>query len=175
MNGSLFGKVNVSRGALVTIGNAHRHIHDSKAWSARLFNAALAASAYLYIQINIPADYDANVNLKETNIYTTGTLATFTLTEAPTVTDGTTLIVPRNRNRKKPDASGLILFSDPTGISGGTELDSYAIGTGSNPSSGGLGEEEIEWELAPGTKYILQLQNNDVGVQTLYMRAFWYE
>ncbi len=170
----LFGKVHVSRNGLVTLSDYHAHTHESAAFTARVSDATLAAAASLYLQLQCPDD-GVWRHLKTIYIYTTGTDANLELNEAPTLTTGSNAVSAISRNRAKLGYSDLVIFDDPTGISAGTVLDSFDIGTGHASADGGNGESDREFILAPNTRYLLTLKNNDVGTEVLNMRMDWYE
>jgi len=174
MKDVLLGKVGVRDESLIIMEHEQAHIHNGDAFSARVYNAALGASAALYIEIIVPAT-KKDIHLKEVGLYTTGSIATFTMLEAPAITDGTTPVPVLNRNRCCGRDSILTLFSDPSGISGGVVMDEYALGSGGNVSGGGDRYGLLGWMLKPETKYLLRLVNDAVGAETLYLRTFWHE
>lgn len=170
----LFGKIHISDNGLVVLSDYHAHTQESRAFTAVVSDAALVTGAALYIQIDTPDD-DLQRQLKDVLLYTTGTDATFELNEAPTLTTGTTAVVAISRNRAKLGFSPMVMFDDPTVISGGTVLDSINFGTGQNSAGGGSGESDKEFILARNTRYLLTLTNDDSGTEILNMRINWYE
>ena len=82
----------------------------------------------------------------------------FTSREAPTVTDGTVAITPVNINRSFSTTPTMTLYSNPTGISGGTVLTDAAIPSGGNKTGGGA-SNTVFWTMKPNTKYTVQVQN----------------
>ena len=171
----LFGKWKIDvYGSPATLSNYHYYIHESKAFTARVSDATLAAAASLYMQLQC-ADDGIERHLKGVYIYTTGTDAAFELNEGTTLTTGTTGVTAISRNRVKVGVSDLVIFDDPTGISAGMVLESFDIGTGHASAGGGSGESDREFVLAPNTRYLLTLKNNDSGTKILNMRMDWYE
>jgi hypothetical protein len=63
-----------------------------------------------------------HIHLKTIEVYHTATSALLEIIEAPDITPGTTPVPIINLNRQSSQASGVSVFSDPSGISGGTLL-----------------------------------------------------
>lgn len=82
----------------------------------------------------------------------------FKAIEAPTVTDGTTLVASRNMNRNSANTSTMVLYSDPTSVSGGTTLIDSVIPSGGNKTGGGA-TGELAWTMKPDTSYIVSVEN----------------
>jgi len=93
--------------------------------------------------------------------------------EAPTVTDGTTPLVPMNRKRASLRSYGSILFSDPTAITPVTTLDAVNF-TGILMNNIGPQNNDFEWILKASTKYVFRLQNT-AGISTAFMKIHFYE
>ena len=77
--------------SLPVISSEHNHIHGGDMWTAGVSNGALGAAAYLYIQANVPVGVEVHVKAVE---FYNSLAGVYSLLEAPTVTDGTTPLVP---------------------------------------------------------------------------------
>ncbi len=161
-----FGKI-----ALPVLSNEHNMIHGGRLFSAVVLNAALGAAAALYIEMIIPEEVE--IHLKGVNLYL-GAEGTFELIEAPTLTTGVTALTAYNRKRSSTRDSLISLKSNPTGISGGTVIDSMVF-DGGFLSSGTPRSADVEWILKEDTLYLLRLTNDNAGAQPADMRADWYE
>ncbi len=81
--------------------------------------------------------------------------------EAPTVTDGTTQITLVNRNRESATTATVTAYSDPSGISGGTQIEEYYAGGTSGPIITG-GEQlggQLPLRLKANTDYVIEITN----------------
>lgn len=156
---------------LITISKEHAMTHAGRMFSARV-EASIASDASLYMQIKIPEGIE--MHLKEFTLYTPGSSATLTITENPTVTDGTTGVTPKNRHRASSNPSVVTIYSDPTSISGGDELDSVTYEGGNPQDAVGDRSTDREWVLVEGD-YIFELVNNDASTQIMSMEGYWYE
>jgi len=85
--------------------------------------------------------------------------------EDPTVTDGTAAVSLTNMNRESSEMCSVSAYSDPSGVSGGTQLDEiYAGGTiGQKVISGEQITEQNPWRLAANTDYIVSFTNDGTG------------
>lgn len=99
---------------------------------------------------------------------------TVTVTEAPTVTDGTIAITAVNMNRLSTKMHTAQFFVDPTAISGGILLDTlYLPATG--PNSTGFAGEGAERNLKPNTDYMLTATNSGSQDSTFWTRVIFFE
>ena len=157
--------------AIPVISNELNHVHGGLYFTASVVNAALGASALLYIEMIIPANIEAH--LKSFSFYN-GDDGHFEFVEAPTLTTGATPLTAYNRNRRSVKTSGIVLKSNPTGISGGIVLDPMYF-KGTNQTPGVLIRSDIEWVLKPATTYLLRLTNDGVGAEQALLKAGWCE
>jgi len=157
--------------ALPVISNEHNMIHGGKYFTAQVANAALGAAASLLIEMIVPANVEAH--LKRFSYYN-GDDGEFEFIEAPTITTGASVLTAYNRNRESIKASGIVLKSNPTGISGGTLLENmFFKGTNQTPSI--LIDRDVEWVLKQGTTYLLRLTNDGAAAEQALLKASWYE
>ena len=165
---SIFGRDGIASGSI-----EHARTHAGELYKVGVNNAALGAAAFLYIQLNVPAGLELHV--KAPAVYNS-LAATLDLLEAPTITDGTTAIVPRNKKRSSTHDATMTgrIFSDPTAISAGTTLDLINF-TGALVSPDGPQPSDMEWILKQNTKYVFRLQNNGGGASTAFLRLHFYE
>lgn len=78
-----------------------------------------------------------------------------TAIEAPTVTDGTTPVPTYNLDRLSDRLAELVVFSDPTNISGGTTIYQDLVTAGKG--AGAKSAEHPSWTLKRETSYIWQV------------------
>lgn len=117
-----------------------------------------------YFQIKIPNDGIAR-KLAIINITSTVGPIDLQLILDPTITDGTTEVDLHNRNDYFVDcACGVTMFSDPTGISGGTVVsEGYIIGTTGtgNLRPGGNFAEAVNRVLKLDSDYVIKMTNQN--------------
>lgn len=96
------------------------------------------------------------------------------VTEAPTITDGSTS--PDNVNNLNrdstltPDAS---FFTDSSSISGGTELETHFVPTGKDTAY--TLSDDNHWVMKPNTDYIVQFVNNSGQLLTFSYTVIYHE
>ncbi len=163
---SAFGKF-----ALPTVSNEHNNIHGGNFFTAQVANAALGASALLYIEIIIPEEIE--LHLKQVSFYN-GDDGHFELVEAPTLTTGAAVLTAFNRWRPSIKLSNILLKSNPTAISSGVVLDEMYF-KGTNQAPGTLITSDWEWVLKSDTTYLIRLTNNGTGSEQALLKANWYE
>jgi hypothetical protein len=178
-NKTLLGRsvVDSTGKTVVTSTNLHAHIHAGKAYRSRISNASVANDGHLYAEVIIPEG--VWMHLKNLILYSSGDEMDINITENPdAITDGTTPAVIRNFNRSpkyNDDPKGIQIFSDPSGMSGGTELDDYQLGGGVGAGDAiGSGSLQNEWLLPPGHKLIIDLTNTSGTVQGMYILLIFY-
>lgn len=97
---------------------------------------------------------------------------TLKLYENPTITDGTTTINLTNMNRESSNTVDVTAYSDPTNVSGGTQLDEfYAGGTFGQKVVAGeqIGLQE-PFRMAANTDYIISITNDGSTESTVLFR-----
>ena len=157
--------------AIPTVSEEQNNIHGEHFFTASVVNAALGASALLYIEIIVPENIE--MHLKQVSFYN-GDDGYYELLEAPTITTGATPLLSFNRWRPSTKLSNILLKSNPTGISGGTILEPMHF-KGTNQAPGTLITSDWEWVLKSGTTYLLSLTNNGSGSEQALLKASWYE
>ena len=154
----------------------HHAIHEGIAFNLNVYST-VAFGTPKYCQFKTGSKY---VHLKEKTIVDGSDTLLCQFIEAPTVTDGTTLVPTYNRNRNSSTTSVMVIYSDPTNISGGTILEyDYIFGAdnalgGAQVSSPGA-FMNLEWVLKPNTTYIYKLENLGDGTATFLSKLMWYE
>lgn len=97
------------------------------------------------------------------------------LFENPTVSADGSEITPVNHHRTSTYASRVEVYSDPTVTDDGDRLNVAGIGsTGGSVKIGGVARNNAEWDLIPGTLYLIRVTvaaNDSVVSQN----AEWYE
>lgn len=163
-------------GAQVNIPVEHHEVHENDAYNVNHVFAGVANDAVAAIQIKTPANRD--LHLKRIEPYITGAKGIFEIVEAPTLTDGTTPVAVINQSRTgTPPASDAVAYSDPSGISGGTVLETRTFGGGGEGKKAPAGSRPIEMEfiLRRSTTYLLRVTNKSGTEETIDIWAFWYE
>ena len=160
----------------VTIPTEHHEVHEGDAYNISHLYSAVAKDAVVAVQLDTQGTHD--IHLKRLEAYITGAKGLLELVEAPTVTDGTTPVAIINQNRAgTPRASNARAYSDPSGISGGTVLESRLFGGGGVGQQAPAGNRpiEVEFILRRNTTYLLRLTNQSAGAEDLSIWSFWYE
>lgn len=98
----------------------------------------------------------------------------FTTLEEPTVTNGTTALAARNLNRQATTAATVLLYSDPTSISGGTTLVDHIVPSGGNKSGGAITNADV-WTLKKETSYVIKLENKGNNDTICAFNMTWLE
>jgi len=167
-------------GAQIGLTNLHAHEHRGRAFQFSKINISLADNAHVYAQITTPES--DSIHFKNLYIWISEGPVEVSLFEDPTLTTGTTPIPIKNKNRNKLNSavipSGSIIFSDPTGISGGEELESIRFGINGqgSQSNESLTVSQDEWVMEKGSNlYLLDLQNLSGGAIDTTIKAVWYE
>lgn len=169
-------------GGIRMITNLHSHIHEGKAFSYMQTIVSLANNGYMYFEFTTPEDDD--MHLKQINIWGSEGPITIDIIERPTLTTGTTAKIPINLNRTRVDgsplASGAVLKTNPTSISGGTSIlgDPFRIGVNGIGVQGNAFQAgtEVERVLEKGENiYLLRAQNVSGGAIDLSINPVWYE
>jgi hypothetical protein len=141
-------------------------------YNAIVSNDALANATSLYMELITPASGLFRIaNIIGAMSEVPGIL---TLVEAPTITDGTTVISAIHRNRHFTQAPTLVRYSDPTAISGGTQVARQLIG--------GAGAQGVTINMEPdyiilknSTKYLITLLNSSGGAAYAQITLSWVE
>lgn len=159
---------------LVTVDGPHHEIHESEAFSLA-HSFSLASSGVGYLQLIVPATTYPHLRLIGANA--DSEKWKLELIEAPTITDGSTAVVFRNRNRNSTGAATVVAYSNPTSVSAGTTIDTHYLGGGTGQGqskSGGATSVDEEFILKAGTKYVLKATNGGVGAGICNVRLFYY-
>lgn len=141
-------------------------------YNAIVSNNALANSASLYMELITPATGLFRIsNVIASMSEVPGIL---TLVEAPTITDGNAAIAAIHRNRNLAQVPTLVMYSNPTAISGGTQIARQIIG--------GAGAQGITVKMEPdfiilknSTKYLIALLNSSGGAAYAQLTLTWAE
>lgn len=165
--------------AVPVINTDHEAVHLGYGFSASVFAELVADDAAVYIEFKAPAASSGKVaHLKAYRPWSEGGVAKLEITEAPTLTTGSSAITPQNRNRYgTPAVSVSTLKSNPTSISAGTIIDG-PIPVGGGGAGGGFGgnlSNDQELVFDPGKTYLLTVTNLAGSAKALGLWIFWYE
>lgn len=158
--------------AVLDIG--HSEIHYGQMFTTSQQNASLASSGTLLFEIITPDS--GYVHLKEMFLLSEGK-AQVELIEAPTITTGTTPLTALNRNRTSSNTADVVVKSNPTAISAGTELENFIIGAEGTPSISlpGNFNMDSEWVLKQSTTYLFRVTNLEASAKAVTAILHWYE
>jgi len=166
---TVFGNVfDTARNAFVSMPILNKLVFDGNVF-AGFAKYTVTASGTSYIQIKTGDD---NVCYIIESIVTNGDQITLKFFENPTITDGTTEISLINRNRASTTTIDTKAYSDPSGISGGTQLDEYYLGgTYGQKIVGGekLGTQ-LPLKLDVNTDYIVSITNDGASDSDVLFR-----
>ena len=154
-----------------TIDTDHEHIHQGDMYQLCTHYTVNPTSS-LYIQVNSGATYAMHIKrmIRNTSILDVG----YTLWEAPTFTTGNAALTPFNLNRNSTNVSAATIYSNPTGVSGGTKLiDAYIPGTSFYRGLEDSPPTEIIYK--PSTTYIGEIHNFGGNPALVYLTFSWYE
>lgn len=159
--------------SLAVSGVERIHIDEGTAFSVIVTGAAVAQNGTLLVQIKDDFSRAKTVRLRKVMVYGSQSPAKFEILEAPTVTDGTTALTPRNKNRNKADAISTVtgnIVSDPTSISSGTAVEEFNFVNNSE-----VLPDDWELELNNSKNYVLRLTNLNASAAVMYLRVLWVE
>lgn len=137
----------------------------------------------LFEEITVPASSSTHVQIKtgannfvhiaQTKFASNVDNIKVEIIEAPTITDGTTPIVPINLNRVSTNSSDITAFSDPTAISGGTIVERLVM-------KGQIIEQSFpdniaEILLKKSEDYVLKFTNDAASEADIAFNVFFYE
>lgn len=132
---------------------------------------SLASSATTNIQLKTAAG--VTPVLIVTDFGGDGETLKITITENPTVTDGTTAVTPRNMDRNSTNTATTVVYTDPTSISGGTVLIHELTDAGHKVA--GASSHEIPMTLKSNEDYVFTLQNIGANTATYVWKLIWAE
>ncbi|GEM_PF-5307397 len=147
--------------------------------SGQMYSASnqysIASSGVAYMQSTTPSNKLIHLISRDLTANGGGPI-TVELFEAPTITDGTTPPTIYNLDRRSAKTPSWQLYTNPTGVSGGTKLLIAQISTGGGPKgSGGLSSGISEFILKPSTKYVLKMTNTGAQTSLVTLTYLWYE
>jgi hypothetical protein len=93
----------------------------------------------------------------------------YTMTEAPTITDGTTALTAVNFNRDSTKSALYRIYVDPTNVSGGTAIKEYRhYSLPNSPVQTTMEGNGTFFKLKRNTSYALSFTNNDNAERKLF-------
>jgi len=127
------------------------------------------AEATAYLQIKTGSDA---VCFMVDSVVTDGDKMTLKMYEGPTVTDGSSAVALINRNRTSPNTSSVNAYSDPSGVSGGTQIDEFYVGgtVGQKIVGGDVLAVQKPLLLKPNADYVISITNDGSASSTILIR-----
>jgi len=127
------------------------------------------AEATSYLQIKTGS---SSVCFMVDSVVTDGDKMTLKMYENPTVIDGTTAVPLINRNRTSSNASSVNAYSDPSGVSGGTQIDEFYVGgtVGQKIVGGDVLTAQKPLHLKPNADYVISITNDGAASNTILLR-----
>ncbi len=155
---------------IITVDYAHHEIHEGTHFVA-FHNAPLGNGGTYQLLINTPAaSTGKDIHLI---IETRGSAeSNIVFREGTVVSDVGSAMSEVNRNRTSLNIAGTIITLAPTITSLGEVLMELHFGSG--PQMGGDDRSENEWNLAPGTLYLVNA-TSEAGSNDLSILIDWYE
>lgn len=97
--------------------------------------------------------------------------------ENPTATSGTTPPTAlANMDRRSAKTPAMQVFVNPTGISGGTVIETFLIATGGGPkAAGSFAAFGLEWVLKSASRYVLSFTNQGSQSSSCHVSLLWCE
>ena len=118
------------------------------------FSASVTAAGILYLQIKTGSK---QCSIMDWHVSGIGQPLTVEAIENPTLTNGTTPVVPYNMNRNSSATATTLFYSNPSSISSGTVIFIEAIA--SEKGSGGSVASEHVWTLKTNEDYLWKITN----------------
>lgn len=161
-------------GFVPTIDNDHARVHNDQMFAACQRDVALADDGVLLFEFIVPEGVE--LHLKSLTAWTTEEHWQYELIALPTLTTGATPLVAQPCKWPSARVNPIVIKSNPTSISGGTEMNCFFFGGGSgvgqSVTSGGA-EQRVERELGEGT-YLVRLTNLTGGVAKISANVYFY-
>lgn len=162
---------------LIAMTPEHHSRHLGQAYSFSTVFEDLATSSSVYIEIKTPS-VAHDIAMKMIDV-TADKIIRTDFYESPTIaTEGTTAIPLIQRNRRKTDTSHIIIYSNPSGVTGGTFLRTLLYGSGSSFTPlHNANNDDNGWQLKPDTTYVIKFTNvgdstsNLIGVHGLFFEV----
>lgn len=133
---------------------------------------SIAQSAKSYLQLKTNG---GNIYLLSYGVVTDSVRTTEKIIEAPSLTDGTTGLTIYNTNRQSVDTPAFDIYTNPTGITGGTVIDQVEQYE-AKKSLGVAGEAgNIRIKFKRETDYVLELTNGDNNTKNYFVKFYMLE
>lgn len=162
-------------GAFRYITTDHGLIHEGRGFSFYLNNVSVANNGTLLASFITGSKY---VHLKKWKYWTDKSLARFEIVEVTSMTNGSSAIAIKNRNRNYADnITGVQAFSNPSSITGENVLENSLVGGGGTGGGRVGGSDAIEEELVfkPNSKHLFRFTNLSGTTGALDFWVYWYE
>jgi len=160
--------IDTTRNAFVSMNVFNELLFEGKVFTGfSKYTIAAEATAYLQVKTGVDA-----VCFALDTIATDSDKITLVMYENPTVTDGATPISLLNRNRESTNTTTVTVYSDASGVSGGTQIDEfYAGGTYGQKIVGGeqiMGQ--LPFRLKANADYVIAITNGGAAEANVLLR-----
>lgn len=173
------GLIDQFTGMNAGISGDHHYIHLGKGYIVNGNTASLAAAGVEHISLTTPpANSGKVIHLRPTRISSRANSMSVSIVEGAVMTGGT-VAVPQNLNRRKPNVSGVKVYTGATLTTAGNGGTIYLseVGTGgASDRGGGADGSNEERVLKPDTTYSITFTNTGAATATVgTFSIFWYE
>ena len=148
-------KIDAITGAIYTVPLSHGIIHEGNAYFLSHKAVVSKNSTYDILLLTPPTN---SIHLMMHKVVTTVSPGEVCLFESSTVSTSGSPLTPHNCDRDSSNTSSTLMYSAPTGVTLGTELDCDFI-TGAKLEGGITTGTSFEWILQANEKYIVRYQN----------------
>ncbi|MBW2084439.1 MAG: hypothetical protein JRI54_00185 [Deltaproteobacteria bacterium] len=168
--------------ATIKTANGYDKTQNAFVFLDLLMKHCLDGNAYHgYVKYTIDAEATVHLQIKTDStaacfmvdsVVTDGDKMTLKMYENPTITDGTSAVILINRNRASSNTSSVGVYSDPSDVSGGTQIDEFYVG-------GSVGFKAVGGDILTGQKpimlkadedYVISITNDGSASSTILIR-----
>lgn len=167
------------------LGVTGRNLRDNPYWLNFIFFGAmylvsyrtnLGAGATLNLQLKTPPD--KLIHILSRQLKARGQTVEMELIKEPTITDGDNEVIPQNMDDRFTKESDLIIYDNPTNVSGGTVKSinvAYGATQGNVTSSALFEDPEIERVLGQDMDYVITITNEGGSATDVMFNILFYE
>lgn len=162
-----------------------RQLRDNPYWLNFIFFGSMYLVNYrtelsdgetLNLQLKTPDDN--LIHIVSRQLKAEGETVEMELIKEPTITDGDNLVTPQNLDDRFSKESDLIIYDNPTNVSGGTIKSTnvaYGSSRGNRISSALFEDPQIERVLGQDLDYVLSITNEGDSATDVMLNMLFYE